>query len=113
MSRWVMALAVAALAGQPEARFKGGQLPAPPAPTVGGGEVLLEVALDAGGNVVAVRTLRDTPPYTEALRTAVGSWTFEPARDARGSGVPCAVLVAGSFPPPPPVGPPQRPFPPG
>jgi len=106
MSSWVVALAAVALAAQPAlARFKAGTLPGPPAYNVGGGEVLLEAALDAGGRVTVVRTLRDTPPYTEALRGAVGSWTFEPARDAQGEGTRSLVLVAGSFRPPTSTGP--------
>lgn len=106
MSGWVVAVAAVALAAQPSPpRFKGGPLPAPPAPTVGGGEVLLEVALDAEGKVVAIRTLRETPPYTEALRRAVPGWTFEPARDAEGTEVASTVLVAGSFRPATSVGP--------
>jgi len=106
MSSCVVALAAVALAAQPAlARFKAGTLPAPPAHNVGGGEVLLEMALDAGGRVTAVRTLRDTPPYTEAMRGAVGSWTFEPARGDRGEGAPSLVLAAGSFRPPTSTGP--------
>jgi TonB family protein len=106
MTAWVVALAAVALASQPAfARFKAGTLPEPPAHNVGGGEVLLEVALDAGGRVTAVRTLRDTPPYTEKMRAVVGSWTFEPARNAPGEGTPSLVLVAGSFRPPTSIGP--------
>jgi TonB family protein len=106
MSSWVVALAAVAVASQPAlARFKAGALPEPPAHNVGGGEVLLEVALDAGGRVTAVRTLRDTPPYTEAMRGSAGSWTFEPARNAQGEGIPSGVLVAGSFRPPTSTGP--------
>ena len=102
----VVALAAVAAAAQPAlARFKAGTLPEPPAHNVGGGEVLLEVALDAGARVMSVRTLRDTPPYTETMRGAVGSWTFEPARNAQGEGTPSLVLVAGSFRPPTSTGP--------
>ena len=105
MSSWVVALAAVAVAASPGlARFKDGAFPEPPAHNVGGGEVLLEVAVDAGGRVTSVRTLRDTPPYTEAMRRAVGGWTFEPAREAQASR-PSLVLVAGSFRPPTATGP--------
>lgn len=105
MSDWVMALAALAMAAQPApARFKSGSLPAPSGATVGGGEVLLEVEVGEAGNVAAVRALRDTPPYTEALRRAVRGWTFEPAQGAQGS-IPSTVLVAGSFRPPTMAGP--------
>jgi TonB family protein len=84
--------------------IKEGTLPEPSAHNVGGGEVLLEVAVDGGGRVTSIRTLRDTPPYTEAMRRAVATWTFEPARDAQGAR-PSLVLVAGSFRPPTSTGP--------
>jgi outer membrane biosynthesis protein TonB len=96
----MIAFSAAAMLAQPAAaKFKSGSLPAPPGTAVGGGEVLLEVQVNEGGGVEAVRTLRDTPPYTEALRSAVEGWTFEPARDEEGS-APSTVLVAGSFRPP-------------
>jgi outer membrane biosynthesis protein TonB len=100
MKGWVLAFAALASAARTEpARFKTGSLPAPPAAAVGGGEVLLEVEVDTSGRVAAVRVLRDTPPYTEALRGAVRDWTFAPAA-AGEEAVPSAVLVGGSFRPP-------------
>jgi TonB family protein len=105
MKSWVVVLAAVAVAAPPAlARFKDGALPEAPAHNVGGGEVLLEVAVEGGGRVTAVRTLRDTPPYTDAMRRAVAAWTFEPARDAQGAR-PSLVLVAGSFRPPTAAGP--------
>lgn len=56
--------------------------PAIPVLAVSGGEVLLETTVDANGNVSAVKTLRDTPPFTDALTSAVRGWHFQPAEDA-------------------------------
>lgn len=68
------------MAWQP-ARYTAGALP-PVAPlAVGGGDVMLEVALGQDGRVGAIDVLRDTPPFTEALSTAVKTWTFQPAED--------------------------------
>lgn len=98
MSRFDMILAAATLlAAEAPPQFKGGALPGLPSHKVGGGEVLLEVDVDAGGGVAAVRTLRDTPPYTERMRAAVAGWSFEPAHNAQGQPEPGRVLVAGSF----------------
>jgi len=97
MRAWAL-VAAAVLASQPApARLTLAPLPPLPGPAVGSGEVLLEVGIDAAGRVAAVRTLRDSPPYTEALRDTVKNWLFEPARDAAGKPAPSAVLVAGSF----------------
>lgn len=108
MGGCVLALAVASLASQPVSpRWKLGTLPSLPDPSVGSGEVLLEVPIDAGGRVGAIRTLRDSPPYTEALRSAVMSWLFEPARDSAGKAAAGVVLVVGSYRPATVVGPAQ------
>jgi TonB family protein len=93
--RTVIAAAVAAAPSAP--RLKLGPLPAMPGPAVGSGEVLLEVSVDAAGRVAAIRTLRDSPPYTERLRAAVTGWQFEPARGAGGDALAASVLVAGSY----------------
>lgn len=105
MQACVLAVLVAGLSAQPVSpRWKLGTLPPLPDPSVGSGEVLLEVPIDAGGRVGAIRTLRDSPPYTEALRSAVMGWLFEPARDG-GKPVAGAVLVAGSYRPATVIGP--------
>ena len=57
---------------------------APPglAPTaVGGGQVILELSIDARGSVEKVRTLRSTPPFTQMLLETVDGWSFVPATD--------------------------------
>ena len=81
----------------------GAALPALPQAAVGGGEVVLEVDVDARGAVTRVIHLRTTPPYDEVLTDAVRSWTFE-AATARVAGryraVPARVLVAALFRPP-------------
>jgi TonB family protein len=48
---------------------------------VGGGEVALEVTVDASGAASTIDVLRTTPPYTDLLLAAVRSWRFEPARE--------------------------------
>jgi outer membrane biosynthesis protein TonB len=91
-------VAATLLASEPAAaRLKLASLPPLPGPAVGSGEVLLEVAVDATGRVAEVRTLRDSPPYTEPLRATVKDWLFEPARDAAGQPAAAEVLVAGWF----------------
>jgi hypothetical protein len=64
------------------AALRGGALPAIPVMAVAGGEVFLEVAVNAEGRVSAVKPFRDTPPFTDTLTAAVKSWSFEPATDA-------------------------------
>ena len=77
------------------ARLQTGSVPALPALAVGGGEVMLEVAVDAQGRVGDVKPLRTTPPFTELLTQAVRDWRFRPAADGESK-----VLVAGVFRPP-------------
>lgn len=103
LSTVLLAAMVASQASAP--RFKSGTLPDLPAATVGGGEVLLEATVSPEGKVSAVRTLRDTPPYTDALRGAVSGWTFEPALSESGAPVEGRVLVAASYRPPTLMGP--------
>jgi TonB family protein len=84
-------------------------LPALPANVVGGGEVILEVTVGAGGQVTAVTPLRATPPFTELTTAAVRGWRFTPATDiaparpgepASRVAVESRVLVAAVFRPP-------------
>jgi outer membrane biosynthesis protein TonB len=75
-----------------------------PTLAVGGGEVLLELVVDAQGVVRDVQTLRATPPFTPLVLDAVRSWNFAPATIANPNEKPRAmessVLVAGVFRPP-------------
>jgi TonB family protein len=85
VSLMLFADAGAAWAGQgasPNAARLRGSAAAPLAPpmTVGGGEVVLDVTVAANGSVAKVQPIRATPPYTELLVNAVGSWGFVPAR---------------------------------
>jgi TonB family protein len=75
------AAGVATSPGFTPARYVGGSLPAPPALTVSGGEVFLEVLVAEDGRVDSVRTLRTTPPFTDAVITAVRGWRFIPAAE--------------------------------
>jgi TonB family protein len=83
----------------PAARYRNGALPVIPFQAVGGGEVLLELAVNSAGSVAAVRTLQTTPLFTEALNDVVRGWQFVPGEDA-GKPVDSKVLVAGLFRPP-------------
>ena len=60
-------------------RLRGGS----PAPNqlaaTGGGEVFVEVSLDASGGVAGVTPLRATPPFTGSVVNAVRRWSFSPA----------------------------------
>ena len=79
---------------------------------VGGGQVVLEVAVSRDGRVGGVTRLRATPPFTDLLAAAVRDWTFSPATEVvnrvpRGIGPPeppvpvdSHVLVAAVFRPP-------------
>jgi TonB family protein len=72
-----------------------GDLPVPPAMAVSGGEVFLEVLVANDGRVDSIRTLRTTPPFTDAMVAAVRGWRFTPAES--GGPVASRVLVAGMF----------------
>ena len=60
-------------------RLREGGLPARIPEAFGGGEVVLEVMVDASGAVTRVERLRLTPPYTEVLAQSAAAWRFEPA----------------------------------
>lgn len=81
------------------ARFRGGDVPAMPQMTPGGGEVFLQVVVDPQGRVAGVVPLRATPPFTDLLVEAVHGWQFLPALDENGP-VTASVFVAGVFRPP-------------
>jgi TonB family protein len=92
------------------ARYRTGAVPALPAMAVGGGQVIVELAIDRAGGVTAVTPLRTTPPFTALVLEAVRDWQFLPAEEraaparAGESGsrmvVPSKVLVVAVFRPP-------------
>jgi TonB family protein len=61
------------------ARYVGGGLPPVSIRAVGGGEVWLEVPVTRDGVIPGIKVLRATPPFTDALTTAVNGWRFAPA----------------------------------
>ena len=63
------------------AQYRGGAIPQIPVLAVSGGEVLLEASIDKEGRVTAIKPLRHTPPFTDAVAAAVRTWTFAPAED--------------------------------
>jgi len=63
------------------ATYRIGGVPVLPTTAVGGGEVLLDAAVDARGEVTAVTPLRVTPPFADLFAEAVRGWNFHPARD--------------------------------
>ena len=73
--------------------YRSGPLPPLAAQAVGGGEVFLEVSVNAEGHVAAVTPLRTTPPFTGLVVDAVRAWTFVPGAEGH-------VLVAAVFRPP-------------
>jgi hypothetical protein len=69
----------------------------------GGGEVVLELAVDSEGAVAAVGRIRMTPPYLDFLVRAVSPWRFTPATaliNGRVTPVAGSVLVVAVFRPP-------------
>jgi hypothetical protein len=78
---------------------------------VGGGEVVLELAVDARGTVGRVEPIRTTPPYTDLVVNAAATWQFEPATsliDGRATTAAAPVLVVAIFRPPTLYGGPAR-----
>ena len=95
------------------ARYRGGVLPPIPIRALGGGEVSLEVSVSRDSVVTGIKVLRATPPFTDALSTAVQGWQFTPAEQdvepvpgappvspTPRERVDSTVLVAGIFRPP-------------
>jgi TonB family protein len=83
------------------ARYRSGPAaPVLPVMAPNGGNVFLEVALDADGRVAAVKPLLATPPFTQLVVDAVRRWQFESARDDVEGPIASTVLVAAVFRPP-------------
>jgi TonB family protein len=94
------------------AQYRGGPIPQLPKTAVGGGEVILELTVDAAGRVTAVAPLRTTPPFADSLAEAARAWQFTPAEELAASdtgraestplraAVASKVLVAGVYRPP-------------
>ena len=92
------------------ARYRTGTVPGLPAMVVGGGQVILELAVDRDGRVTAITPLRTTPPFTDLVAGAVRDWQFVPAEEPAGparageresqTAVASKVLVAAAFRPP-------------
>jgi TonB family protein len=103
--KWLSVLALTAFVAAHDfepARFQSGSLIPQSPMTVGGGEVLLELDVNASGSVAQVTTLKSTPPFTAPLREAVRQWRFSPAREisaetAEREPVDSKVLVAAVF----------------
>jgi len=72
-------VALAAQSGFVPARYRDGALPPIPIRAIGGGEAFLELTVSSSGVVSAVRTLRATPLFTEAMSHTVRGWQFHPA----------------------------------
>jgi TonB family protein len=79
-----VAMSAAVSAQQPSytpPRFAAGGPPALAPMAVGGGEVIVELAVDEAGRVAKVTTLRTTPPFTQLLINSVSGWRFTPATE--------------------------------
>ena len=82
------------------ARRLSGSLPSTPSPNVVGRlEEMLEIVVDATGNVATMTPVRASPLPRDPLAPAVANWRFRPAID-RGRVVPSRVLVAAIIRPP-------------
>ncbi len=81
----LIALGLIALAAQEfvhsPARLRSGKVPPIPVTAVGGGEVLVDLDVNAEGTVTRATPLRSTPPFTEFVLNAVHDWQFFPARE--------------------------------
>lgn len=81
------AVALAAADAATPARYASGAVPStPPVRAIGGGQVFLEVAVNARGGVDAVAPLRTTPPFTEPLVGSMSGWRFQPAEEVTTTG---------------------------
>src|SRR5262249_46503851 len=82
------------------ARYKSGGVPALSQLAVGGGEVLVDVAVSAGGRVESVTALRTPPPFPQAGGRWGRGWGVPPAGGvgprgpSRPDGPPRSVAVA-------------------
>ena len=65
------------------AKYLAGGVPALPRQAVGGGQVILELAVDEGGSVTGVKPLRTTPPFAASLIGEAQGWRFSPAEEER------------------------------
>jgi len=90
---------VAAPAGVAPAQFRSGELPAIPVLAVGGGALILDVAVGRDGTVRGVKVTQSTVQFADAVIATVKSWRFRPAGEAA-SPVDSTVLVAVVFRPP-------------
>jgi TonB family protein len=109
---YAAAIVVIGQGGFIPAQYRDGDLPQISIRALGGGEVFLELSVSSSGVVRSVRTLRATPPFTEAVSTVVRRWLFHPAEEELepDAGQPVnpkprkpvesKVLVAGLFRPP-------------
>ena len=61
------------------ARYSSGGPPGLAPLAVGGGEVVLELTVTAGGQVENIKPIRTTPPFTQMLVDRVSGWRFAPA----------------------------------
>lgn len=75
------AIAMAGQGGFVPAQYREGALPQIPIQALGGGEVFVELSVSSGGVVSGVRTLRATPPFTEAVNDVVRGWHFRSAEE--------------------------------
>ena len=108
----LVALSAPAIAQQQQytaARYLGGGPPGLAPMAVGGGQVIVELSVNASGSIEGARTLRSTLPYTQMVLDALNSWRFTPAiedpigRDGKPEGarsVAAKVIVAAVYRPP-------------
>src|SRR5258706_14898903 len=102
MMRFLMVFAIVGASAAPAfaqadiepARFMDGSIPQRMSPlAVGGGDVMLAVAVSSTGVVGVIDVLRATPPYTDTVVEAVKTWRFSPALDSKRKPMDTHVLV--------------------
>jgi hypothetical protein len=84
-------------------RLREGHLPTQMPEAFGGGEVILELAVDSRGAVTRIDRVRVTPPYTDLVADSAAEWRFAPATaviDGHPAPVAASVLVVAIFRPP-------------
>ncbi len=95
----LLAAALMAAGAYQPARLRTGSVDRIPFTVASAGLVMLDVTVNERGAVSEVRMIKDVDPFGSMLKTALGHWEFEPARQD-GQAVESQILVAGLFRPP-------------
>jgi TonB family protein len=61
--------------------------PEPSVRVVGGGEVLIELIVNAQGRAIRPSVVKSSPPFTQMVVSTLARWRFEPAQEVDEAGV--------------------------